>query len=258
MDGGGRAVSRFARKLRREATGTWNRLRRPGLYAIQRRFRPFTMISSHRYVRNLVIARRFAGVPGAVVECGPWKGGMIAGMARLLGDEREYYLFDSFEGLPPAQDIDGEAARAWQANTTSPGYHDNCTAHEDDARRAMELAGVTRPHIVKGWFEDTLPGFDGSTPIAILRLDADWYESTLTCLEHLFPSLVEGGVLLIDDYHTWDGCARAVHAYFAREGLSDRISQLDNDVCFVVKRGAAVPAGAVTGPAPTPRRGASA
>ena len=55
------------------------------------------------YIANLVLSGRAAGVPGAIVECGTWKGGMIAGIASLLGASREYYLYDSFEGLPPAE-----------------------------------------------------------------------------------------------------------------------------------------------------------
>ena len=70
-----------------------------------------------------------------------------------------------------------------------------------------------------------------------MRLDADRYESTLTCLKHLYPHVAPGGVVIIDDYKEWDGCARAVHEFLfmrASRGVP-RIRQYENDVYFVVK-----------------------
>src|SRR5262249_41387462 len=84
--------------------------------AIYRKFKNFTMIPRRAYIANLEITELFSKVRGSVVECGTWKGGMIAGMAKLLGQGRTYFLFDSFQGLPPAQEIDGAAALNWQAN----------------------------------------------------------------------------------------------------------------------------------------------
>ena len=125
---------------------------------------------------------------------------MIAGFADVLGPDREYFLFDSFEGLPPAREMDGPAALRWQANKQSPGYHDNCKAAADDARTAMRLSAAAHFSLLKGWFGKTIPSFSPPEPIAVLRLDADWYESTLTCLKYLYPHVAPGGVVIIDDY----------------------------------------------------------
>lgn len=195
------------------------------------------MVPKHAYALNLDLVRRFAHVEGVVVECGTWRGGMIAGMACVLGNQREYLLFDSFEGLPDAQDVDGQSAKAYQANKDSPFYYDNCRAEIEEAREAMSLSGVSKYSLHKGYFHETLPHFPQDRTIAILRLDADWYESTMTCLEHLYPRVAVGGVILIDDYHTWDGCSRALHEYLSRNRLNDRISQWHNDVAYIVKRG---------------------
>ena len=74
----------------------------------------------------------------------------------------------------------------------------------------MERSGSDDFHIVKGWFSDTVPAFATTQPqIAILRLDGDWYDSTMTALELLFPLVVDRGLVLVDDYGTWDGCTRA-------------------------------------------------
>jgi O-methyltransferase len=183
--------------------------------------------------------KKFRNVDGTVVECGVWRGGMIAGIASLLGDAKKYFLLDSFEGLPPAKDIDGQAAVKWQKDVTSPTYYDNCKAELLYAEAAMKLAGANKAHFIKGWFNETLPQLSSDpnfSPISILRLDSDWYESTFQCLSYLCPLVAEGGLIIIDDYYTWDGCARAVHDYLSINKLPLRISQTKSGTCYIVKR----------------------
>jgi O-methyltransferase len=192
------------------------------------------MLARKRYILNLELALRVRGLQGAVAECGTWRGGMIAGMAQMLGSHRTYHLFDSFEGLPPPGERDGEKARAWANDRDGEHFHDNCTASEEEARLAMERAGVPDYHLHPGWFEDTLPGYDGG-PLALLRIDADWYASTLTCLSHLFPQVAVGGLIVFDDYYTWVGCSQAVHEYLARHRRPERVRQYKNTVAYLVK-----------------------
>jgi hypothetical protein len=97
----------------------------------------------------------------------------------------------------------------------------------------MKLAGATDVHLVKGWFDQTLPRFTPPAPIALFRPDADWYDATLFCLEQLSPHLADGARIIIDDYYTWDGCARAVHDFAARQSRAVRLSQRDNAVCYL-------------------------
>jgi len=205
-------------------------------FGLFRKFRSFTMIPAMTYMRNLAVVEQYGVVPGIIVECGVWKGGMIAGIASIAGAQREYFLFDSFDGLPAAKVIDGEKALNWQANKTSPTYHDNCKASVEVAKQAMELAGVQSYHAIEGWFEDSLSRFSPKQPISILRLDADWYDSTLTCLRHLYPFVAEGGLIILDDYYAWEGCARALHDFLSESSSAGRIRQYDNDVCFLIKK----------------------
>jgi O-methyltransferase len=137
--------------------------------------------------------------------------------------------------LPPAQDVDGKAAIDWQQAKNAPGYHDNCSAGPEFAERAMRLAGIESFHLKKGWFEQTLPAFKPPAPIALLRLDGDWYDSTMVCLSHLFDFVTPGGLILLDDYYTWDGCARALHDFLSRRSAVERIQGL-GAVCFLEKR----------------------
>lgn len=226
-----RKISKAARRITHHAAET---VKHPKYTMIYLKLRNYTMIPHEIYAANLKLSCSALSTPGAVVECGTWKGGMIAGMAMLFGCHRDYYLFDSFEGLPPAQPIDGKAAIEWQSNIESEFYYDNCTASERDAAKAMLLADIRDAKIQKGWFENTLPHASFPRGIAVLRMDADWYESTYQILESLFPFVNEGGLLIIDDYHTWDGCSKAVHDYLSKHKRPERINSYLG-VCFIRK-----------------------
>jgi O-methyltransferase len=205
------------------------------LQKIYEKFKEFTMISEQTYINNLMLAQRISDLDGCVVECGVWRGGMIGGIADLLGEERLYYLFDSFQGLPKAQEIDGKAALAWQSDVNSPGYYDNCSASEEYAHEAMAISRAKKYLLNKGWFEETLPNFSTDTGIALLRLDADWYESTQTCLDNLFNLVKEGGLIILDDYYAWDGCSKALHDFLSKQSRTERIDSFQG-VCFVLKK----------------------
>ena len=65
----------------------------------------------------------------------------------------------------------------------------------------MKLSGAKNVKITKGWFNETLPKQKFENGIAILRMDADWYDSTTTILNAFFPLVNKGGVIIIDDYY---------------------------------------------------------
>src|ERR1051325_2332442 len=124
------------------------------LERIYEKYKQYTMIPRSSYISNLRLAQTIVSVPGCVVECGVWRGGMIAGIAEVLGPERQYNLFDSFQGLPPAKEIDGLAALPWQSDTASPIYYDNCMAPREAAAEAMARSPAKAVSIFAGWFND--------------------------------------------------------------------------------------------------------
>lgn len=194
------------------------------------KYKDRTMISFRSYIENLGLMGVALHDPdlgqGAIVECGAWRGGMSAGMVESGGPMRRYYFFDSFEGLPPAQEIDGPGAMQWQADTSSPTFLNNCSASLEDFCQSIDMTGCPLENItiLKGFFQDTLANFD-PPPIAVLRLDADWYSSTMICLERFWDHVIVGGLILIDDYYAWDGCAKAVHEFLAKRQAPERIHQ---------------------------------
>jgi O-methyltransferase len=193
----------------------------PSMLAIIERTRPYTLTSPER-VAALCAGIDYvvrANLPGAIVECGVWRGGSLAAAAlRLLElDERDrhLYAFDTFAGMTPssAADVDftGESWEAWEP----PGVPDP-GAGADDVRTLLESTGypAERLHLVEGDVARTLPD-RAPEQIALLRLDTDWYESTRIELTHLYPRLGVGGVLIVDDYGHYLGARKAVDDYFA-------------------------------------------
>jgi hypothetical protein len=185
--------------------------------------RPFTMTSTERIVASMLAVRHVVEqkIPGDLVECGVWRGGNMLAMARMLvrlGDTgRNLFLYDTFEGMSAPTDSDvavhGESAKELYDDLRKSG-EGWCQASLEDVRATMALSGYPpeRIHFVRGRVEETIPG---TVPerIAVLRLDTDWYESTRHELEHLYPRLVRGGILMIDDYGHWQGARRATDEY---------------------------------------------
>ena len=179
------------------------------------------------------LASMSKGIPGDVVECGVWRGGIIAGIAELIGGSKKFFLFDSFEGLPDAKDIDGVDAIKWQQNTGGDNYYNNASADISYSKNLMEKTGVDYA-CIKGWFKDTLPKAE-IKQISLLRLDGDWYESTMDCLTNLYPKVAENGIVIIDDYYAWDGCSKALHDYLSSISSVSRIRELGG-VAYLIKK----------------------
>lgn len=213
-----------------------SRLTRSLMYTrLYGKYKDYTMASGKFFWRNLLIVNEKRYVSGCVIECGVWRGGMSAGIADVLGPSRDYFLFDSFEGLPPVTASDGEVAKAWQQDINSPTYYDNCAAPIEFAERAMKRSSATNYTLVKGWFENTVRNFVPPSPIAILRLDGDWYESTLVVLEALYKYMAPNGIIIVDDYYAWDGCSRAVHDFLSKSQSISRLTQ-KYGICVIEMR----------------------
>jgi O-methyltransferase len=202
------------------------------------KFKEFTMISAEEHAATLGLAERSKGISGCVVECGLWHGGTAASLVSVRGAGRKYFSFDSFDGLPPANEIGGPEAMRWQSQG-SPDYLDNRAAPAEFANRAMKLSGATRCHLIKGWFYTSMRNFDGNDPIAFLHLDADWCDSTMVCLERFFDQVNEGGLIVLDDYYTRDGGSRALHDFLSSRSAPERIESR-GPLCFVEKRKASM------------------
>lgn len=173
--------------------------------------RPYTMLSRRRLSRLYTLAGHCV-VEGAFVECGTWRGGSAALLASQ-GRDRQTWAFDSFLGCPPPSDED----------VSSQGRHGEAGEACAEMQSLLDIAhrlGVSdRLRIVPGWFAKSVPHWAGKIgQIALLHLDADWYESTKICLENLYPHVAAGGHVVVDDYGYWQGCRKAVDEYLSGIG----------------------------------------
>jgi O-methyltransferase len=200
------------------------------------------MYALYKAVEHLSLSK----IPGEIVECGVWKGGscmLVAHTLLSLGDtDRNIYLYDTFAGMnePTERDFslpDGRSAgRRWRA-AQRKDHNRFCYSPLEEVRVNLLSTGYPEDRMifVEGEVEKTVPGVAASD-IALLRLDTDWYESTRHELVHLFPRLVGGGVLIIDDYGYWAGSKKAVDEYFREHGFHMLLSRIDPNGRMGVKR----------------------
>ncbi len=184
-------------------------------------------------------------LPGALVECGVWRGGAAAMMAQAnlaKGQERRpLHLFDSFEGMPePRPEKDGPEATRLMEQGARQRTAVNAAAPEDALELIVNRIGYpeTFVQVHKGWFQDTLPkDRDELGPIALLRIDGDWYESTRIVLEMLFDLVTPGGVIVIDDYGHFEGCRRATDEFLAVHAPDVYLHHIDYTGRYLMKPG---------------------
>jgi hypothetical protein len=212
-----------------------------------RRVASFTMTSPEE-IAALCSATEYvvrSGVQGDFVECGVWKGGSMMAVAltlgRLAATDRTLWLYDTFAGMAAPTEVD---RRAWDPVAASTDFATGCLdegghkwafADLDLVRTNMRSTGYPSDHLrfVPGLVEDTIPE-SAPEQIALLRLDTDFHDSTRHELEHLYPRLGRGGVLIVDDYGSWHGARKAVDDYVA-DGHPMHLVRVDSTVHLAVK-----------------------
>jgi hypothetical protein len=176
--------------------------------------------------------------PGDFVECGVWRAGSVMLMAKILlhlgCTDRTIWLYDTFSGMTPpseddVQEMTDRAAAAILAEhdrTLDDPFWGIAPLEVVEQNLASTGYPLSRFRIVEG---DVLATIPASAPanIALLRLDTDWYASTRHELEHLYPRLAPGGVLIIDDYGYWRGSRKATDEYFAAAGARPLLHRID-------------------------------
>lgn len=202
------------------------------------RVRPYSMTGEDRILATVAAVQYVVehDIPGAIVECGVWRGGQMMAAALALNHlqaRRPLFLFDTFEGMTAPKEVDrdveGQAAQdtfaVMSGNVIGKRW---CEARLDEVQRNVASTGypMDQVHYIVGAVEHTLPS---STPevIAYLRLDTDWYASTLHELRHLFPLVSRLGVVAIDDYGHWEGARKATDEYLAAHSIPALLHRID-------------------------------
>lgn len=162
------------------------------------------------------------GVEGDLIETGVWRGGACIFMRAILKaygcTNRNVWLADSFQGLPPPSH-----------NLDLPLNTISCLAVSlETVKENFRRYGLLDDQVkfIKGWFCDTLPRITVEK-FAVLRLDGDYYDSTMLALEHLYPKLSKGGFVIIDDY-ALGACRKAVTDFRNRYRIADPLITIDS------------------------------
>ena len=160
-------------------------------------------------------------VEGDFIECGVWRGGACIFMKAVIrafpAGFRRVWLADSFQGCPEStlhQDAELDLRGQWAATKSEVLENFNRYSLMDDI------------HFLEGWFKDTLPTAPISK-LALLRIDADLFESTTDALTHLYPKLQPGGYCIIDDYGAYKECKKAVDLYRDANNVQEPIKMID-------------------------------
>ena len=189
----------------------------------------YTMTSPER-IKCLIDATKYVvrnKIGGTFVECGVWRGGSVMAamfmLKKLKINDTKFYLFDTFDGMSKPSSLDKDYLKNKGKNLLELNIKDKnnkiwCYSPIEEVKKNIFKTKypIKNVKFIKGKVEETLKLYMPKK-IALLRLDTDWYQSTKYELEIMFPRLVKGGVLIIDDYGYWKGCKKAVDEYFLKK-----------------------------------------
>lgn len=210
--------------------------------------REYTMTNIPRLINTIKSCRYVVEnkIPGDFVECGVWRGGngiIAKKIFEHLGSNKNVWMFDTFEGMtkPTVFDIKAKSKISAEKKffeSQKKNYNEWCYASLDDVQDNIIKSGLSLNSFtfIKGDVCETLKQIENiPNQISVLRLDTDWYESTKNELEVLYPKLNNKGVLIIDDYGSWEGARKAVDEYFSKKTTKPLLHAIDHTCRSAVK-----------------------
>jgi O-methyltransferase len=188
---------------------------------------------------------KYKDTPGVYVECGVAAGAQVIAMA-YGAPNKTIYAFDSFQGIPLPSCMDdqypGIRMISDEERRLLPGPGEQLlettgatSVSLEDFKNHCLISGVGTRNIkpVRGWFEETVINFSREK-IAILRLDGDLYNSTAVCLKHLYPKVIDGGMVIIDDYQL-RGCRMAVQDFLEDHPQIPALTITPDGIAYFIK-----------------------
>ncbi|MFT4304533.1 MAG: TylF/MycF/NovP-related O-methyltransferase [Candidatus Woesearchaeota archaeon] len=178
-------------------------------------------------------------LPGAIVECGVFKGvsfARFAGFRDLFGNAYSHKLigFDIFGDFPQTNYKDDEKYR--DKFIESAGIE---SISKEQLEEVLQNKGTnSNIELIKGDISRTVPQYVLDNPhlkISLLNLDTDIYEPAVTILEHLWPRIVKGGILILDDYGTFPGETKAVDDFFKDKNIRIQKFPFCMTPCYIIK-----------------------
>ena len=210
-----------------------------------------TMVSREHlnYLSKLVNKINIENISGSIVECGVWKGGSIMfciNQQKLHNMDRDFYLFDTFDGLTEPCEKDGEdvikAFREISNNNKSDKVKFKSDLWHNENKWCYASLEIVKHNVSKIDYDSKKINFikgdvcktlldqkNIPNKISILRLDTDFYESTKTELEVLFPKVCINGIIIVDDYNTWQGSRKATDEFLESNKGKYEILNIDDE-----------------------------
>jgi O-methyltransferase len=200
----------------------------------------FSMLSKERLSNLYFQCKKFKTIECSFVECGVAKGGALALMKYIASDKNKVFGFDSFDGMP---DVTEEDLGSYNKSCPLTGFgkvNDNLSGGIQNVYNTFSKLNLDMNNVIltKGFFQDTLEikeNVDNIGEIGILRLDGDWYESTKICLEKLYNKVIDGGVIIIDDYGHFIGAKRATDEFREKHNIKSQLIQTDYTEYYWIK-----------------------
>jgi len=190
----------------------------------------FTMCDSQALnsIHQAAISITENKILGDVVECGACNGGTAALIASVIKtSSRSIWVYDSFEGMPKTDVIDGASAKEWVGK---------CVGSEEKLWEAMDTVSFPRKQVVlrKGWFDQT---FRLPLPehISLLHIDADWFASVRLSLETFYDRVSDGGFIILDDFGYWEGCREAYSDFCNSRQIKPLLERVGKQQAFWIK-----------------------
>jgi len=166
-----------------------------------------------------------ANLPGIFIEAGCALGGSSILIASVKNSERPLFIYDVFEMIPSptkedTQDVHDRYRTIVEGKSTGIGgdkYYGYVENLYEVVQSNLENFGINcekqSVSLIRGLVQETMKI---DQPVAFAHVDVDWYEPVMTCLKCIFPNLILGGSIILDDYHTWGGCRKATDEYLRK------------------------------------------
>jgi Macrocin-O-methyltransferase (TylF) len=192
-----------------------------------------------KFIAHYELFKMINELPGAIVECGVFKGASLlrfAGFRDLFGSNfsRKIIGFDIFGDFPPTEYEDDQKYRTNFVNAAGSE-----SISVEQLELLLKQKNIEKNvQLVKGDITKTVPQYVAENPhlkISLLNLDTDIYEPAVAILEHFYPKMVKGGVLLLDDYGTFPGETKAVDDYFKGKNIEIKKFPFAMTPCYIVK-----------------------
>jgi len=192
------------------------------IYHIQSR--KLTYLSDKKLASILSTCRSIeeANLSGIFLEAGCALGGSAILIATIKKSERPLFIYDVFGMIPPptkedTKDVHDRYRTIMEGKSVGIGG-DKYYGYQENLYDVVQSNLITfginceaqSVSLIKGLVQDTM---SINQPVAFAHVDVDWYEPVMTCLKRVFPNLVVGGSIILDDYNDWGGCRKATDEY---------------------------------------------